>query len=107
MRLRLCGCLRYGDIVAETDIEKLWAVAAMLFGALVFAAITGSLASRMMATKGGVAFYNQKMDEVRQYHPLATSNKSCTQFDLFDWSFTYVAVSAHNFGTKEVIYWPE
>ena len=34
----------YGDIVAETDIEKLWAVSSMLFGALVFAAITGSLA---------------------------------------------------------------
>jgi hypothetical protein len=42
----------YGDIVAETDLEKCWAVASMLFGALVFAAITGSLASRMMATKG-------------------------------------------------------
>ena len=39
----------------------------MLFGALIFAAITGQMASRFMATKGAVQAFNTRMDEVRQY----------------------------------------
>ena len=44
----------YGDITAQTDIEMLMTVLAMLFGALVFALITGSLSAKMMSTKGAI-----------------------------------------------------
>lgn len=57
----------YGDVTAKTDLEKVGSCLAMLFGALVFAAITGQMASRFMATKGAIQAFNTKMDEVRQY----------------------------------------
>jgi hypothetical protein len=62
----------YGDIVATTNLEKVWALCSMLFGALIFAMITGSISARMTAGKGGISHYNTKMDEVRQY--LADTN---------------------------------
>ena len=57
----------YGDVTAQTDLEKISASFTMLFGALVFAAITGQMASRFMATKGASQIFNTKMDEIRQY----------------------------------------
>ena len=57
----------YGDIPVSTDAEKIVATSTMLFGALVFAAITGQLASRFMATMGAEQAFNTRMDEVRQY----------------------------------------
>ena len=57
----------YGDIPVTTDIEKIVAITTMLFGALVFAAITGQLSSRFMATMGAEQAFNTRMDEVRQY----------------------------------------
>eukprot|EP01045_Picozoa_sp_COSAG04_P007001 COSAG04_NODE_356_length_16034_cov_11.195168_3_plen_425_part_00 len=57
----------FGDIYPTTDWEKLWAVVTMLFGALVFAAITGSLSARFTSEKGTEQVYNTKMDEVRHY----------------------------------------
>ena len=42
----------YGDIVAKTGIEKLTACVSMVFGALLFALISGDMASRFVATKG-------------------------------------------------------
>ena len=62
----------YGDIGAVTSWERVAASLAMLFGALIFAAITGSMAAKITATKGAEAALNTKMDEVRQY--LADSN---------------------------------
>ena len=49
------------------DIEKSFTNAVMCFGALVFAAITGSLASSMMAKKGAEQTYNTRMDEIYQF----------------------------------------
>ena len=57
----------YGDITPHTDSEMIVTCVAMLFGALVFAAISGEMASRFVATKGAVQGFNTKMDEVRQY----------------------------------------
>ena len=57
----------YGDIPVTTDSEKIVAMLTMLFGALVFAAITGSLSARFMATMGAEQDFNTRMDEVRQY----------------------------------------
>ena len=57
----------YGDISVTTDTEKIVAMMTMLFGALVFAAITGSLSARFMATMGAEQDFNTRMDEVRQY----------------------------------------
>lgn len=70
----------YGDYTAHTDLEKIWSMVSMLFGALVFAAITGSLSARMTADKGSVQRYNTKMDEMRDFCssnnlPLALSQK--------------------------------
>ena len=39
----------------------------MLFGAIIFAGITGQMASRFMASKGAVQYFNTRMDEIRQY----------------------------------------
>jgi hypothetical protein len=57
----------YGDITAQTDLEKVASSFTMLFGALVFAGITGQMASRFMASKGAVQIFNTRMDEIRQY----------------------------------------
>ena len=57
----------YGDYTAHTDLEKIWSMFSMLFGALVFAAITGSLSARFTADKGSVQSYNTKMDEMRDF----------------------------------------
>eukprot|EP01043_Picozoa_sp_COSAG02_P015937 COSAG02_NODE_691_length_18445_cov_23.541099_2_plen_929_part_00 len=57
----------YGDYTAHTDLEKIWSMVSMLFGALIFAAITGSLSARIMAEKGSVQIYNTKMDEMRVF----------------------------------------
>ena len=57
----------YGDYVAKTEGEKVFAVIAMLFGALIFATITGLLASRMMTEKGAIQEYNMRMDGIRQF----------------------------------------
>eukprot|EP01050_Picozoa_sp_SAG11_P002008 SAG11_NODE_97_length_16960_cov_22.407405_2_plen_786_part_00 len=57
----------YGDYVAKTDAEKAFANGTMCVGALIFAGITGSLASRMMSRKGAVQAYNTRMDEIRQF----------------------------------------
>lgn len=57
----------YGDVSVTTDREKVVALMTMLFGALVFAAITGSLSARFMATMGAEQDFNTRMDEVRQY----------------------------------------
>lgn len=57
----------YGDITAHTDTEIVFSFIVMLFGAIIFAMITGTIASRMMAQKGAVQVYNTKMDEVRQF----------------------------------------
>ncbi len=57
----------YGDYTAQTNAEKLWCMFAMLAGSLIFAAITGNLSARMMATKGALQQFNTKMDEVRNY----------------------------------------
>jgi hypothetical protein len=57
----------YGDITAQTDIEKVASAMTMLFGALVFAGITGQMTSRFVAGKGAVQIFNTRMDEIRQY----------------------------------------
>jgi CRP-like cAMP-binding protein len=57
----------YGDIPVTTNGEKIVATITMLFGALIFAAITGQMASRFMATMGAEQAFNTRMDEVRQY----------------------------------------
>lgn len=57
----------YGDYISVTDAEKIFANATMCIGALIFAGITGSLASRMMSRKGAVQAYNTRMDEIRQF----------------------------------------
>lgn len=57
----------YGDISAHTDIEKVAAAMTMLFGAVVFAGITGQMASRFMASKGALQHFNTRMDQIRQY----------------------------------------
>ena len=67
----------YGDITALTDAEKIASSFTMLFGALVFAGITGQMASRFMASKGAVQTFNTRMDEIRQY--LRDKNVPTTQ----------------------------
>ena len=57
----------YGDITANTDWEMMVTCLTMLFGALVFAGITGMLSARMMSQKGAIQLYNTKMDEVLNY----------------------------------------
>jgi CRP-like cAMP-binding protein len=57
----------YGDVTAHTDIEMIWSFVVMLFGAIIFAMITGKIASRMMTQKGTIQKYNTEMDDVRQY----------------------------------------
>jgi hypothetical protein len=57
----------YGDIPVSTDGEKILAMLTMLFGSLIFAAITGSLSARFMAGMGAKQDFNTRMDEVRQY----------------------------------------
>ena len=57
----------YGDITAQTDIEKVASATTMLFGALIFAGITGQMTSRFVAGKGAVQIFNTRMDEIRQY----------------------------------------
>lgn len=57
----------YGDITAATDVEKVASAMTMLFGAIIFAGITGQMASRFMASKGAVQYFNTRMDEIRQY----------------------------------------
>lgn len=57
----------YGDYTANTDLEKVWSMVTMLFGALIFAAITGTLSARMTAEKGSVQQYNTRMDEMRDF----------------------------------------
>jgi len=57
----------YGDYTAHTDLEKVWSMVSMLFGALIFAGITGSLSARMTSTKGSIQVFNTKMDQVRDY----------------------------------------
>eukprot|EP01052_Picozoa_sp_SAG31_P071508 SAG31_NODE_30427_length_381_cov_0.936170_1_plen_72_part_01 len=51
----------------RTDLERVFTNVVMCFGALIFATITGRLASRMMAKKGAEQKYNQRMDEIAQF----------------------------------------
>ena len=67
----------YGDIVAKTGIEKLTACVSMVFGALLFALISGDMASRFVATKGAVVEFNKRMEEVSQW--LSDKNVSVPQ----------------------------
>ena len=57
----------YGDYTAETDLEKVWSMFAMLFGALVFATITGEISARLTSARGSIQTYNAKMDEMRDF----------------------------------------
>jgi Ca2+-binding EF-hand superfamily protein/CRP-like cAMP-binding protein len=57
----------YGDYTAKTDIEKVFSFVTMMFGALIFASITGDLSASMMARKGAIQMYNTRMDEIQQF----------------------------------------
>eukprot|EP01048_Picozoa_sp_COSAG05_P007517 COSAG05_NODE_532_length_8897_cov_18.622301_4_plen_296_part_00 len=57
----------YGDVTGHTDPELVFSFGIMLFGAIIFAMITGKIASQMMSQKGAVQEYNMRMDEVRQF----------------------------------------
>ena len=57
----------YGDIIAWTEIERLFSFFTTLFGVMVFGMISGTLSSILMTQKGAVQVYNQKMDEIRLF----------------------------------------
>eukprot|EP01052_Picozoa_sp_SAG31_P004477 SAG31_NODE_186_length_20918_cov_26.890917_5_plen_530_part_00 len=57
----------YGDISASTDIEKIFAFGAMVFGVMIFALVSGSLTAIVMSSKAAEQVYYEKMDSIRQY----------------------------------------
>jgi len=57
----------YGDIVAVSNTEKLFAVFAMIVGGSTFGYIVGSMASLFGRFNGGDARNKEKMDQVVEY----------------------------------------
>lgn len=90
-----------GDYTAQTNAEKLWCMVAMLVGSLIFAAITGSLSARMMATKGAIQQFNTKMDEVRNY--LADSRLPVGQRRMIEAHYSKLWQSKSIYSEKEIL----
>jgi CRP-like cAMP-binding protein len=57
----------YGDIVAKTDMERLWAIVTMLVGATVFGYIVGSMSTLVEQLDTVKARYKEKMAHVNNY----------------------------------------
>ena len=57
----------FGDITSKTQAEMVFSFFVMLFGAIIFALITGRIASEMMSQKGQVQQYHTMMDDIRHF----------------------------------------
>eukprot|EP00753_Platysulcus_tardus_P013660 PLAT3821.3.p1 GENE.PLAT3821.3~~PLAT3821.3.p1 ORF type:complete len:1960 (+),score=909.62 PLAT3821.3:67-5946(+) len=57
----------YGDILPQTDAERLYSCLAMLLGASVFGYVVGSMASLVGKLDAGETRHKEKMDEVKLY----------------------------------------
>lgn len=57
----------YGDISAYTDLERVYAIAVMVFGILAYGYIIASVAATLTNANAGRAQYQEKLNAVKAY----------------------------------------